>query len=262
MAYADVAGIRLNYELEGDESHPVLVFSHSIGADLSMWNRVLPALSGRFRLLCYDTRGHGKSSVMVGNCSIADLGNDVLALMDHLRIERCVFCGLSLGGMTAMWLAIHAPHRVERLILANTAARIGTREMWNQRIHDVEQGGVWPVADAVLERWFTADFRRDSPEIVEAVRRRLAVTQSQGYISCAAAIRDAGFTEDLHRIETPSLVVASTYDKATTAEQGRMLAQGIRAAKYVELKTAHLSAVEDPAGFSRALLGFLDGSAR
>ena len=259
MAYADVLGVRLHYELEGGERDAVLVFSHSIGADLSMWNRVLPLLGGRYRTLRYDTRGHGESGVADGPCSLADLGGDVLRLMDLLGIERCIFCGLSLGGMTGIWLGIHAPHRVERLILANTAARIGTNEMWNQRIRAVEQGGVAAIADTVMERWFTPEFRRDSPEIVDPIRSALAATPGRGYIHCAAAIRDADLTADLHRIETPSLVVASTHDPATTPQQGRMLAKGIRGAEYVELKTYHLSAVEDPCVFSAAMLEYLDG---
>jgi len=222
-----------------------------------MWDRVTPALSGRFRTLRYDTRGHGRSSVPAGPYSLADLGNDVVGLLDLLGIERCVFCGLSLGGMTGIWLGINAQHRVSRMVLANTAAKIGTRERWNERIQAVQQGGVDSIAEAVLERWFTTEFERGSPDVIDAARRMLADTPREGYAGCAAAIRDADLTSELHRITTPAMVIAGTFDPATTPEDGRVLARGIKGAEYVELKTAHLSAIEDPNGFTSAALGFL-----
>ncbi len=256
MPHADPGDLRLHYEIDGPLEGPLLVLSHSIGTTTGMWSHVGPKLAKHFRVLGYDTRGHGDSSVPVGPYTIADLGNDVLALLDALDIRRCIFCGLSLGGMTGIWLGIHAPERLEKLILANTAARIGTHESWNARIRAVERGGMALIADAVLERWFTREFRQDSPEIVAPVRKMFLDTPPDGYVACCAAIRDADFTEDVKAISIPALVIAGRDDPATPPGDGRVLARNISGARYMELETAHLSAVENPEGFSAAVHEF------
>ncbi len=260
MPYADLEHARVHYEIDGPADRRVLVFSHSIGASLRMWDSVLPAFAERFRILRYDTRGHGSSGVPHGPYTIAQLGQDVLQLLDGLDIESSIFCGLSLGGMIGMWLGAHAPQRVEKLVLANTAARIGTRETWNARIESVKQGGMEQMADAVMERWFTPRFRRDSPATVAGALNVFEATSAEGYASCAAAIRDADLGPSLRLIEARSLIIAGAADPATTAAEGRALAQQIRNSSYVELETAHLSAIEDPCGFSAAVLEFLCGA--
>lgn len=259
MPYVDLEHARLHYEIDGPEERPVLVFSHSIGASLRMWDCVLPALAGRFRILRYDTRGHGLSSVPHGPYTIAQLGGDVLLLLDALHIGRANFCGLSLGGMIGMWLGAHAPQRITKLVLANTAARIGTREGWDARIEAVRQGGMEQMADAVMERWFAARFRRESPEKVVSARNAFRTTSVDGYANCAAAIRDADLEPSLRLVEAPTLILTGAVDPATTAAEGRALEQQIHNSCYVELETAHLSAVEDPRGFSAAVLEFLCG---
>lgn len=257
MPTAELGQVRLHYEMDGTADKPVLVFSNSIGSSLSMWDRVLSDLADRFRILRYDTRGHGASSVPPGPYTMADLGNDVVGLLDLLTIGRCIFCGLSLGGMTGIWLAANEPRRVEKLILANTGARIGTREGWNDRIAAVKQGGMEAIAGAILGRWLTPAFRQASPETAATVRRMVSATSAEGYSNCCAAIRDADLTPALSRITAPSLIIAGTEDPATPTSDGRMLAEGISNSAYVELKTAHLSAVEDPRAFSEAILEFL-----
>ena len=257
MPHADLANVRLHYEIEGPEGAPVLVFSHSIGASTVMWDAVLPYFSGRFRVLRYDTRGHGASSVPPGPYSIAELGNDALELLDALGIQRCIFCGLSMGGMIGMWLGIHAPERIERLILANTGARIGTTKLWNDRIESVQRGGVAAIAELILERWFTIRFRQAAPETIAAVHRMIVGTSTEGYVNCCAAIRDEDLTESLHLIHADSLVLTGTEDPATPPSDGRIIEEKIPNAAYVELATSHLSAIEDPGGFSGAVLGFL-----
>ncbi len=256
MPRANIEDLRLHYELEGLENGRVLVLSHSIGTTTEMWKHVAPKFAKHFRVLRYDTRGHGRSSVPDGPYAIADLGKDVLALLDALDARRCIFCGLSLGGMTGIWLGIHAPDRLEKLILANTAARIGTHESWNARVRAVQQGGMASIADAVMERWFTCDFRQDSPALVAPVRQMFLNTSQTGYVACCAAIRDADFTADLHAISIPTLVITGRDDPATPPGDGRFLAENISGARYVELKTAHLSPIEDPDGFSAAVRGF------
>lgn len=259
MPHADLAYARIHYEIDGAQDQPVLMLSHSIGTNLNMWGTVLPDLAARFRVLRYDTRGHGASSVPPGPYTIADLGNDVLALLDALEIRRCYFCGLSLGGMTGIWLGIHARARIEKLVLANAAARIGTREGWDARIALVQRTGMASIADSVIDRWFTAAFRQRSPATVAEVRQVLIDTSAEGYRNCCAAIRDADFADELPGVETPSLVIAGAFDPATTPDDGRTLAYNIPGATYVELETAHLSALEAPHGFSRSVLEFLSG---
>lgn len=259
MPHAEIQNLRQHYELVGPEERRVLVLSHSIGTTTEMWKHVAPTFAKRFRVLNCDTRGHGGSSVPDGPYSIADLGRDVLALLDRLDIGQCIFCGLSLGGMIGIWLGIHAPERLEKLILANTAARIGTRNMWNARIRSVQEGGMAAIADAVMERWFTSAFRQASPAVVAPVRQMFLDTPPNGYVACCEAIRDADFTTDLSAIRTPTLVIAGRDDPATTPDDARFLAQNISGARYVELETAHLSPIENPDGFSGAVQKFISG---
>ena len=262
MPHADLAGARLHYRLDGPEDRPVLMLSHSLGTDMMMWDDVLPALVRQYRILRYDMRGHGKSSMPPGPYTMANLSEDVLALLDALGVERCFFCGLSLGGMIGMWLGVHAPERMDRMILANAAARIGTEETWNQRIERVLTVGMEPIADETLQRWFTPQFRETSPARVDAMRKTLIETSAEGYASCCAAIRDMDLTTSLHLIQTPSLVMAGALDPVTTPSAGRFLAQKMQQATYVELNAAHISAVEQSDDFSHAALNFLAGQER
>lgn len=156
----------LNYQLEGPPGAPVLVLSNSLGTDLHMWNAQMVAFTEHFQVLRYDTRGHGRSLVSEGPYSIEQLGGDVLTLLDGLDIQRASFCGLSMGGLIGQWLAIHAPERIERLVLCNTAAKIGNAQVWNSRIEVVLAGGVQAMRDlrdASISRWFTADFAKAEP---------------------------------------------------------------------------------------------------
>jgi 3-oxoadipate enol-lactonase len=259
MPHVDLDHSRLHYVVEGPGDAPALVLSHSIGANLSMWDFVSPAFATRYKVIRYDTRGHGASDTPSGPYSIADLGRDALALIDALQIQQCCFCGLSLGGMIGVWLAIHAPHRIEKLVLANTAARIGTEDLWNERIRQVRQGGLATMTDAILARWFTPQFWQNSPAITGSIRTMLASTSSEGYANCCAAIRDEDLRSNLHAIAAPALIITGAEDPATPPRDGQFLAEGIPHAKLVELATSHLSAIEDPAGFSSAVLDFLGG---
>jgi 3-oxoadipate enol-lactonase len=258
MPYADCGSARLYFEFGGPDDRPVLVLANSLGTNLHMWDDVVPRLASEYRVLRYDMRGHGSSSVPARPYSLADLGNDLLSLLDELGIVRCNFCGISIGGLLGMCLGIHAPHRVEKLILANTAARIGTEAGWNERISQVLRGGVASIADAGMERWFSATFRQNSPAKVAAIREMLAATSPEGYAGCCAALRDADMTANLHRLRAPSLIVAGELDPATTPTEARVLAQRIAEARLVELPTAHLSPVELPEEFSSAVLHFLN----
>ena len=257
MSYFDNNGVRFYYALEGREDAPVLVLSNSLGTNLDMWAPQMPALLPHFRVLRHDARGHGRSDVTPGPYTIAQLGGDVLALMDHLGISRAHFCGLSMGGMIGMWLGTHHAGRIDRLVLCNTAARIGTPDTWNPRIAKVEAEGMASVVDTVLDRWFTPGFRQRAPQQVAVVRDMLLDTAPAGYGANCAAVRDMDLRADIASIGLPTLVIAGTHDGSTPAADGRAVADAIPGARYVELDAAHLSNWEQTEQFTQALLGFL-----
>lgn len=250
----------LNYRLDGPVDAPVLVLSNSLGTDLHMWDAQIPLWSQHLRVLRYDTRGHGGSLVTSGPYSIEQLGRDVLALLDALQIERAAFCGLSMGGLIGQWLAINAPARIQRLVLCNTAAKIGSPEVWNPRIDTVLRDGqaaMQALRDASIARWFTPEFAAAEPALVEPVVGMLAATSPQGYAANCAAVRDADFREQVAAITAPTLIVCGEADAVTTPEHGRFLQERIRGAELVEFHAAHLSSVEVGERFSRRVLDFL-----
>lgn len=250
----------LNYLLEGPAGAPVLVLSNSLGTDLHMWDEQLPALTRHFQVLRYDTRGHGQSLVSVGPYSIEQLGRDVLALLDALDIAKAHFCGLSMGGLIGQWLAINAPERIARLVLCNTAAKIGAPEVWNPRIDTVLAGGAQAMRDlrdASISRWFTPGFAAAQPQQVEPIVGMLAQTSPAGYAANCAAVRDADFREQLGAIRAPTLIVCGSLDPVTTTEHGRFMQQNIAGAQLLEFHAAHLSNVEAGVAFTQALLDFL-----
>jgi 3-oxoadipate enol-lactonase len=261
MAFAELKSaatpIRIYYELTGDPALPVVVLSHALGVDHTMWEPQRQALAAHYRILSYDTRGHGQSSAPTGSYTISDLGIDVLGLLDTLCIQPVTFCGLSMGGVIGQWLAIHAPARLHKLVLSNTAAKIGTVEGWNQRIATVQSEGVRPGIPATLERWFTEPFRTAQPATVASIQRLLEATNPQAFAACCAALRDADFRESIQSIQTPTLVIAGTSDAGTTTSDAQFLSKGIPNSTYVELPAAHLSSVECAKAFNQSLLNFL-----
>jgi 3-oxoadipate enol-lactonase len=257
MPFAQLPDVLIHYELAGPASAPVLVFSNSLGATLSMWDPQLPALQKQFRVLRYDTRGHGQSSVMPGPYAIEQLARDVLALLDALKLDRVYFCGLSMGGQTGMWLALNAATRLYKLILCDTAAKIGTPEVWNSRIEAVQKGGMKAISTAVMERWFSASYRANSPEVVATIKLTIESQNPDGYIANCAAVRDFDARETIAAITVPTLVIAGTHDAATTPSDGHYLADRIAGAHYVELDAAHLSNLEDSARFISEVSTFL-----
>jgi 3-oxoadipate enol-lactonase len=250
----------LNYLLEGPAGAPVLVLSNSLGTDLHMWDAQIPAFTQHFQVLRYDTRGHGESLVSEGPYSIEQLGGDVLALLDALDIAKASFCGLSMGGLIGQWLAINAPERIQRLVLCNTAAKIGSPEVWNPRIDTVLAGGAQSMRDlrdASISRWFTPDFAESQPAQVEPIVGMLAQTSPEGYAANCAAVRDADYREQLGTISAPTLIVCGSGDPVTTTEHGRFMQERIRGAELVEFHAAHLSNVQAGDAFSQRVLDFL-----
>ena len=257
MPLASAGNVVINYRLDGDEGSPWLVLSNGLGLDLTMWEPQVAALAREFRVLRYDSRGHGGSPAPAGSSTIADLGHDVLALLDHAGVEHAHFCGFSMGGMTGQWLGIHAPQRVSRLVLAHTAARIGPVSMWNERIATVNARGMAAISGAAMERWFTPGFLAGEHPIVGALKSVFERNSAIGYVQCCAAVRDADFRDRLAQIRVPTLVISGSRDAATTAADGRFLADSIAAARFVEIDSAHLSNIERPAEFTSALMSFL-----
>jgi 3-oxoadipate enol-lactonase len=250
-------GGEIFHRVEGAAEGPVLLLSNSLGADLGMWDAQAPVFASRFRVVRYDSRGHGRSSVPPGPCAIDDLGRDALALLDALKLERVHFCGLSMGGMVGMWLGTHAPGRFEKLVLCNTAARMGPPGPWNERMETVRRSGLEAISGGVLERWFTPGFRARRPEVVEAARKMLLATPAEGYLACCAAIRDQDQLAALSAIRAGTLVITGRHDPATPPAAGQAIAAAIPGARVVELDTAHLSNLEAPEAFSSAVLQFL-----
>ena len=250
----------LYYSLEGPAGAPVLLLSNSLGTDLGMWDTQIPALTAHFRVLRYDTRGHGASLVTPGPYAIGQLGADVLALLDALDLPRVHFCGLSMGGLIGQWLGIHAGERIGRLVLCNTAAKIASDEVWNTRIDTVLKGGeqaMRDLRDASVARWFTAGFAEREPAQVEHIVAMLAATSPQGYAANCAAVRDADFREQLGLVQAPTLIVAGSHDAVTTPDNARFMQARIADAQLVEFAAAHLSNVEAGDAFSLRLVDFL-----
>jgi 3-oxoadipate enol-lactonase len=257
MPIANLADVQIHYEWAGAENKPVLVFSNSLGTNLRMWDPQAEEFSKHFRVLRYDKRGHGQSAVTPGPYTIEQLGRDVVRLLDSLKLERVYFCGLSIGGLTGMYLGATAAKRFEKIALCNTAAKIGTNVTWNTRIQAVQTGGMKAVAETVVERWLTPAFRATHPDETDAVLRMLEAGNPQGYIGCCAAVRDADLRQSLALIRVPCLVLAGTHDSSVPVGDARLLVEKIPSAQYVEVAAAHLSNVEVHEDFNRHVLQFL-----
>lgn len=253
-------GCRFNVEIDGPCGAPWLVLSNSLGSALGMWRRQVPAFRQHFRVLRYDTRGHGASSVTAGPYTIAQLGADVLGLLDALGIERAYFCGLSMGGATGLWLAKHAPDRFFRLVVCNTLPWLGPPDRLDARIEAVRRDGLGPLVDATMERWFTPEFRALDPQILRDIRAAFLATPIEGYVACCEALRDYDERGDLDRISRPILIVAGAQDTAPSLTAARAFAAQVRGAVAVELPSAHLSNLGAAEQFNAAVLQFLGAS--
>jgi 3-oxoadipate enol-lactonase len=247
MAFVRVNGIVLHYQVLGQSDAPALVFINSLGSDLRIWQEVVPAFTDRYRVVLYDERGHGLSDAPPAPYTMDEHTDDLLALLDHLKIESAALVGLSVGGMIAQRAAIRASHRVQALTLCCTAAKIGTPQTWAERIGAVEQGGVESIVEAVLQRWFTPAFREGRADECAGWRNMLVRTPAHGYAGTCAAIRDADLTADVGRIAVPTLCVAGDQDGSTPADVVRGTADLIPNARFALIEGAgHIPCVEKP----------------
>jgi 3-oxoadipate enol-lactonase len=263
MPYVDVGQgadpIRLHYRTDGNRSHPCLVLSNSLGTDLSMWDDQAASLSADFYLVRYDTRGHGQSSTGARPVDIARLGRDVLELLDHLDIASAAVCGISMGGLTAQWLALEAPQRFSAVVLANTAARIGSAEAWTARAALVRASGMDAVADGAAARWFTPQFAEREPDVVARLVAALRRQDPQGYAACCDTLAHADLRDRIAGIAMPTLVVAGDADPVTTVADAAWLCEHIGDASMTTLAASHISNIEDATGFTTAVRRFLGG---
>jgi 3-oxoadipate enol-lactonase len=251
--------IELHHDIAGAEDAPPLVLSNSLGSDLSMWDPQIDALAERFRVIRYDQRGHGRSPVPDGPYSIDDVGADALALLDRLGLERAHWCGLSLGGMTGMWLAINAPERIDRLALLCTSAKLGPPENWAERAATVREHGTAAIADAGLRRWVTDEFIEAQPDTARRLHRMMLDTPDEGYAACCEVIQHMDLEPRLGEIRAPTLVIAGDQDPATPPEHAERIVAAVDGARMEVVSPGkHLASVERAEEVTALLLEHLE----
>lgn len=256
MKIFDTGDVRLHYRVDGPDDGAPVVFSNSLGTDMRLWDPILPLLPEGLRIIRYDKLGHGLSSCPSGPYSMGSLVTDVEKLMDHLEVRDSVFVGLSIGGMIAQGLAVKRLDLVRAMVLSNTAAKIGTPEMWDERIAAVKAGGIEALADAVMERWFSEGFRK-TPEL-ELWRNMLVRGEDDGYTGCSAAISGTDFFTTTASLRLPTLGIAGSEDGSTPPDMVRETLDLIPASKFHLIRKAgHLPCVEQPEEYARVLTDFL-----
>lgn len=250
----------IHYRVSGRNHAPALVLLHPLGASCGTWQPQLAEFERFFRVILVDMRGHGGSRLEDGvprACTVQDLADDALGVLDALGIDRAHWCGLSIGGVIALQVAVMVPRRVLRLVLANTAAVFSPSSMWDERIDTARSQGLAPLFAALPERWFTIGFREREPAEIDRIISLFSDTQSQGYIEACSALRDVDLRARLVDVQAPTLVIGSSQDVATPIERAEELAEGISGADLLVLDAAHLSNVEQAAEFTTAVVDFL-----
>jgi 3-oxoadipate enol-lactonase len=256
-AMINAGGLRVHYESTGDRKRPVVVLSHALGTDLRLWDGQVDPLARFFRVVRYDIRGHGRSEVTPGPYSIGLLGRDLIALLDALDINAAHIAGVSLGGFIAQWVAANAPDRVGRIVLANTAPRVGTAAGWDSRIAIIRGQGIEGIVDGSISRWFTPEFIAREPATIASIRRALSETSADGYVSCCEAIREMDLRGLAPRIRARTLAVAGARDEATTPSDAEWLARNVPDGRWATYPAAHLANVEARDQFNTEVVQFL-----
>ncbi|MBV1862827.1 MAG: 3-oxoadipate enol-lactonase [Rhodobacteraceae bacterium] len=258
MQMIGLNGITMHISDQGDPSGTPIVFSNSLGTDFRLWDQIVPLLPKGLRIIRYDMRGHGLTSCPEGDYFMGDLVGDVAALLDHLQIRNCVFVGLSIGGMIAQGLAAERPDLLRAMVLSNTAAKIGTVEMWQERTAAVRAGGVSALAEPILERWFSSQFRSENKTELEGWRNMLCRTPRNGYCGCSAAISETDLFDSTARLSLPTLGIAGSEDGSTPPDVVRETVELIAGARFHLIRQAgHLPCVEKPDEFAAVVTEFL-----
>ncbi|TVZ15971.1 3-oxoadipate enol-lactonase/4-carboxymuconolactone decarboxylase [Maribacter sp. MAR_2009_72] len=251
--------MKTNYKLQGTPNSPVLMFSNSLGADLTMWDELVPYLLPYFRVLQYDTRGHGQSELTDGPYTIELLGQDVIDLLDTLKIDKVYFCGLSMGGLIGQYLGINHPDRLYKLIISNTDAKIGTVERWNDRIETINEQGMQAIVDATMEKWFTESYHQTHPSRVAEMKKIFLANRPEGYTACCAAIGNADFRADIKQIQLETLIITGDEDAVTNVAQAENMQKEIAGAELKVFHARHLPSTELPAYYAETLINFIVG---
>jgi 3-oxoadipate enol-lactonase len=257
-AYVEIDGLDIAFRVDGREHADALVLINSLGTDLRIWDPQIDELTKYFRVIRYDCRGHGESDVPTEPATLNRLGADLLALLDHLHVTRTHLCGISLGGLTALWVAVHHGDRVDRAVFANTGARLGTTQSWDDRIQAVREGGMRAISEAVVRRFLGARFPAEHPEVAAHMRDMVESMPPDGYIAVCAALRDADLRHVVASISAPSLIIAGELDESASVRQSEDLHAAIAGSELVVLPgAAHLTNVERADEFTQIVSTFL-----
>jgi len=252
-------GCRIAFALDGSGDRPVLMLSNSIATSMHMWDGLVERLSQRHRVLRYDLRGHGGSAVPPGAYSMPRLGWDVLELLDHLDMERVSFCGTSIGGFIGQWLGIHAPERLDRLVLSNTSPYVGPASQWDELIRQVRANDIGATADMLLDRWFSKPMVERDAETVARYREMIRQTAPDGIAGCLAAVRDADFRRTISLVAAPTLVIGGEEDTPTLPAHSRTIEAAVSGAELRFLPGIHMLCAEHPREYADLVMGFLGG---
>jgi 3-oxoadipate enol-lactonase len=250
-------GSNIHYEVDGSANAPVLMMCNSLGTDLHMWDSQAVELIKHFRLVRYDRRGHGKSTSSKTQGSMELLSHDALAVADAASIKNFNWCGLSMGGMVGQWIAANRPERISKMVISNTHYYYPDKTPWNDRIKIAQEQGTGALAQVQLARWFTPDFMKNQSAAVENVGKMFSATKVDGFVTCCQAGRDMDFREMSLKIKAPTLVIVGSQDKATPPEAGEAIHKMIPGSRLAAVDAAHLSNVEKPADYLKAMLDFL-----
>jgi len=258
MDFVRINGVLLHYRLAGPADAPVLALANSLGTDARIWDGVIARLSGEYRILSYDKRGHGLSDTPPGDYALDDHVDDLLGLLDHLGIGRLALAGVSVGGLIAQRLALRAPERLAALVLCDTAPKVGDAAGWNGRIDTVQNQGLGAIAEVVMARWFSPGFQRTQPDALAGWRNLFLRSDAAGYAATCATLRDADLSAQIGAIATPTLVVAGEDDQSTPVDLVRACAAAISGARFEILPdTGHIPSIERPDELAALMDGFL-----
>ena len=249
--------VSLNYQTFGEKNKPALIFSNSLGTNYSMWQPQIDALKDDFYIVCYDTRGHGQSSAPNHAYTIEELGQDVVDLLDYLNIKQTNFCGISMGGLIGQWLAVYKPEYFNKIIVSNTAAKIGNKDAWLERANKVRQEGLQPILDTAASRWFTDRFIQAKPNVVKTMSENLSTGSAQGYANCCEALAMADLRENLKNAKVPMLVIGGEQDPVTTVEDAKAMVNTAQNATLATINASHIANVEKAEDFTQLIREFL-----
>ncbi|AGB83087.1 3-oxoadipate enol-lactonase [Serratia sp. FGI94] len=249
--------MEIEYRLDGPADAPLLVLSNSLGTTLDLWQPQMALFSAHFRVLRYNQRGHGGTPLPAAPLTLEILGRDVIALLDRLEVERAHFCGISMGGLTGLWLNRYQPQRLRRLVVANSAACIGSAEGWRQRAQQARRDGLAEIAAASPARWFSEEFRRREPQQVATLIARLAQGNAAGYAACCDALALADLRAEVTRMPQPMLAIAGELDPVTTPDDARFLQENAPQTELTTLPASHIANIACPTLFAHRVLDFL-----